>query len=75
MTKYWALDYVNDVTHECEPVYCDQLYYSEEDATRASAAIQQPDLYEVVWYSIKDLEEIYDGPVTIDENLKVHKVA
>ena len=75
MTKYWALDYVNDLTHECIPVYRDQLYYSEEGATYASTATRRPDLYEIVWYSIKDLEEIYDGPVTIDENLKVHKVA
>ena len=73
MEKYWALDYINSLDGECEPVYNDQLYYSEEGATYAATATRRPDLFDVTWYGIKDLEEIYDGPVIIDENMKVRK--
>ena len=75
MQIYWALDYVNELDNECELVYNDQLYYSEEGATYAATATRRPDLFDINWYGIKDLEEIYNGPVIIDENLKVHKVA
>ena len=71
--KYWALDYVNGLDNECELVYRDQLYRSEEDAMYVANATQRPDLFDITWYTELDLEEIYNGPVFIDENLKVRK--
>lgn len=67
MTVYYALDYVSST--ECELVYDDQLYATEQEAEEARPNFSY---FEVNWYSLKDLEEIYNGPVTIDENLQVH---
>lgn len=69
--KYWALDYVDD--SECELVVNDQLYLTEESALYAATATRRPDLYEVTWYTIPDLKEIYDGDIYIDSHLKIHK--
>lgn len=71
--KYWALDYVNELDNECELVYRDQLYRSEEGAMYAATATRRPDLFDITWYTELDLEEIYNGPIFIDENLKVRK--
>lgn len=59
MTKYWALDYVDDL--ECEPVYENQLYPTEAAAEAVRKQLYMPELFEVSWYSIRDLEEIYDN--------------
>lgn len=74
MKIYWALDYVNELDNECEPVYNDQLYYSEESAAYAATATRRPDLFDIAWYSIKDLEEIYNGNIEITSTLKVHVI-
>ena len=66
---YWALDYVGD--YECEMVFRDQLYRTEEDAERARQQLDRPDDYEVHWYGLLDLMEIYDGSVYISPDLSV----
>ena len=66
---YWALDYVGD--DECELVFRDQLYQTEEDAERARQQLNRPDDYEVHWYGLLDLMEIYDGFVSISPDLSV----
>ena len=71
-TKYWTLDYVNPYDNECELVYNDQLYATEEEAVAARKATGREDLFDVTWYGIPDLEDTYNGPVVIDENLRVH---
>lgn len=70
--KYWALDYVNSKDNECELIYNDQLYLTETAAKQARRQTGREDLFDVSWYGIKDLEDIYNGPVVIDEALKVH---
>lgn len=67
---YYALDYVG--YDECELVYNDQLYATETEAEDALAETSNTECFEVNWYGLRDLEEIYNGPVTIDENLQVH---
>ena len=69
--KYWALDYVNGADNECELVYNDQLYRTEEAAEAARASTQRPDLFDITWYTIKDLEEVFAHPVEINDDLKV----
>jgi len=71
MTKYYALDYINGELGECELVYNDQLYASEEEAAAAREQTGREDLFDINWYGIKDLEEIYNGEVTITPELKV----
>lgn len=70
--KYWALDYVNGELGECELVYNDQLYATEEEAATAREATGRPDLFDITWYSKLDLEEVYNMLVIIDKHLKVH---
>lgn len=72
MEKYWAIDYVNGELGECELVYGDQLYATEEEAIRAATETGRPELFDVTWYGVKDLDEIYNAPVTIDLLLKIH---
>ena len=69
MTKYWAVDYVDET--ECEPVVDDQLYATEEDAI--AAAEKYGDGYEVNWYTLADLEnDIYDySEISIGPDLVV----
>ena len=69
--KYWALDYVNGQDGECELVYNDQLYATEEDAYAAREATGRPDLFDVTWYTPLDLDEVYCHHVTILDNLTV----
>ena len=69
--KYWALDYVNGQDGECELVYNDQLYATEEDAYAAREATGRPELFDITWYTPMDLDEIYSHPVTILDNLIV----
>ena len=73
MTKYYALDYVNGQVGECELVFGDQLYRTEDEAAAAREATGRSDLFDVSWYGIKDLEEIYFSRVEIDKNLRVHR--
>ena len=70
--KYYALDYINGQDGECELVYGDQLYHTEDDAAAAREATGRSDLFDITWYGIKDLEDIYNGRVDIDEALRVH---
>lgn len=69
--KYWALDYVNGELGECELVYNDQLYATEEEAEAAREAIGRPDLFDITWYTPLDLDEVYGRTVTILDNLIV----
>ena len=69
--KYWALDYVNSQDNECELVYNDQLYATEEEAYAAREATGRPDLFDVTWYTQLDLDDIYLHRVTILDNLIV----
>ena len=69
--KYWALDYVNGQDGECELVYNDQLYSTEEEANAAREATGRPDLFDVTWYTPLDLDDIYLHRVTILDNLIV----
>ena len=71
--KYYALDYVNGQDGECELVYNDQLYMTEEEAEAAREATGRPDLFDITWYSELDLEEAYGAKVSIDEKLRVHR--
>lgn len=70
--KYWALDYVNGQDGECELVYNDQLYMTEEEAEAAREATGRPDLFDITWYGMKDLEEIYSANIHISQNLAIH---
>lgn len=73
MTKYWALDYINAQDSECELVYNDQLYATEEEAEAAREATGRPDLFDINWYTINDLEDdIYTCAFEIQDDLKVH---
>ena len=72
MMKYYALDYVNGELGECELVYNDQLYLTEEAADAAREATGRPELFDITWYSRMDLEETYNTEISIDEHLKVH---
>jgi hypothetical protein len=69
--KYWAIDYVNSVDEECELVYNDQLYATEQEAEQAREATGRPDLFDVTWYSYPDLVDVYDREVTIGADLRV----
>ena len=71
MKKYYALDYVDGELNECELVYNDQLYATQEEAEQARAGMSRPDLFDVTWYGIKDLEEIYDTEVRVNDKLEV----
>jgi hypothetical protein len=64
---YYAIDYVGP--DECQLVYDDQLYATEQEA---EAARPDSKYFEVNWYGYRDLEDVYNGLVTIDENLQVH---
>lgn len=71
MTKYWALDYVDDTW--CELVVDNTLYATEELAWAARAQKDNPEHYEVTWYSLADLkDDVFGVDVHIDENLIVH---
>lgn len=72
MEKYWAIDYINDELSECEPVYGDQLYVSEEEAETVRKTLDRPELFEVNWYGPRDIQEFYTRKITIDENLHVN---
>lgn len=69
MDKYWALDYVSDL--ECELVCDDQLYASKEDAIKARLSTSRPDLFEVNWYTLGDLREMYNDEIFITSDLRV----
>ena len=71
--KYWALDYVNGMDNECELVYNDQLYSSEEEAAAAREATGRPDLFDITWYSSLDLDEVYGATVNISDDLLVSR--
>ena len=71
MEKYYALDYVCGELGECELVYNDQLYATEEEAEQARAAMPRPELFDVTWYGIKDLEEVYNTEVRVNDELKI----
>lgn len=71
MKKYWTLDYVNGELGECELVYNDQLYSTEEEAAAAREKTGNPILFDVTWYTILDLEDIYHKDITISDELVV----
>lgn len=56
--KWYAIDYVSDC--ECELVYNDQLYLTEEAAQAACDELARPDYFEVNWYQLGDLAEVYN---------------
>lgn len=71
MKRWYALDYIGH--DECELVCNDQLYLTEEEAVAARKATGREGNFDISWYGIHDLEEIYNGDVEIDEStLKVH---
>lgn len=72
MKLWYALDYVNG--DECELVYNDQLYATETAAQAAREATDRPDLFDISWYGMADLQEIFNGEVDIDKNLLVHSI-
>lgn len=74
MKIYYALDYINSHDGECEPVYCDKLYDTEEEATAAREETGRPDLFDITWYGIKDLEEIYNRNIEITPDLMVRVI-
>lgn len=69
--KYWALDYVNGELGECELVYGDQLYTTEEEAEIARQSTGRPDLFDITWYTPLDLDDVYCHHVTILDDLTV----
>lgn len=69
--KYWALDYVNGELGECELVYNDQLYATEEEAEAARENTGHSDLFDITWYSELDLAEIYPTFTHVDSHLCV----
>lgn len=69
MKRWYALDFVSD--EECELVYDGQLYDTEGAAEAARDAMHRPELFEVNWYGIKDLEEVFGDRFEIDEHLRV----
>lgn len=70
MTKFWALDYVDE--YECELVVDAQLYRTEEEAREARAHLDHPERYEITWYTKSDLEkDVFCCDVTITPELKV----
>lgn len=71
MEKYYALDFINDC--ECELVYGDQLYATEAEAEAAREATERPELFDITWYTLNDLEDdVYTVPFEIDDNLHVN---
>lgn len=72
MEKYYALDYVDE--HECELVCDNKVYYTRAEAEAARVALPHPDLYEINWYTLADLADIYETEVYVDENMNVHYV-
>lgn len=66
---YYALDFVN--SEECELVYDEQLYMSEEAAASARAGMRRPECFDITPYRLIDLEDVFGGPVTITDDLKV----
>lgn len=72
MEKYWALDYINGELGECELVYDNQLYATEAEAKAAAEETGRPDLFDVTWYTMNDLEDdIYACNFHVDEELRV----
>lgn len=69
MKKYWALDYVDDTF--CELVCDDRVYDTEEEATAIRESKADKENYEVVWYSLADLKEIFDGNLLAIEEGRV----
>lgn len=69
--KYWALDYVNGELGECELVYGDQLYATEEKAEIARQSTGRPDLFVITWYTPLDLDNVYCHHVTILDDLTI----
>lgn len=67
---YWALDYVDDTS--CELVYKDKLYANKLEAEAARAAMRRPELFEVNWYTERDLRDMYeDDELEVDEKLEI----
>lgn len=66
---YYALDFVN--SEECDLVFEDQLYATEEEAAAARATMSCPECFDITPYRIIDLQDVYCGPVYVDENLRV----
>ena len=58
--KYWALDYVNGMDNECELIYNDKLYATEQDAEVARENTGRPDLFDITWYTLADLREVFN---------------
>jgi len=71
MKKYYALDYVDKL--ECELVYNGQLYLTEEEAEAAKSKMRRPELFDVTWYTLQDLQDdVFDGEsIVITPSLKV----
>ena len=74
MEKYYALDYVNKL--ECELVYNGQLYLTEEEAEAARSKMRRPELFDVTWYTLRDLQDdVFDGTqIMITDDLKVEVI-
>ena len=70
--KYYALDYINPDTQECELVYGDKLYHSEEEAEAARKRLPETDMLVVNWYTMADLEDdVYTAPFHITEDYTI----
>lgn len=68
---YWALDYIDE--RECELVYNDQLYDTQEAAEEARQEMRHPELFETNWYSYGDLLALYNQVnFTIDDQLHIN---
>lgn len=69
MKVYYALDYVDD--EYCELVVDGQLYETQEAAAAAKIQKSNPNLYEINFYTILDLKQIFEEPFEINSNLVV----
>lgn len=70
MSTWYAVDYVG--SQECELVVDDQLYTDEVSAEAAADAFDGPGYYEVNWYTLEDLRDVYNThEIEISPELKV----
>lgn len=70
MEKFWALDYVDE--YECELVVDAQLYATEKEAAAARELKQDPERYDITWYTKADLEDdVFGCEIFITPELKV----
>lgn len=69
--KYWTLDYIDETS--CELVFEEKLYANKLEAEAARAAMPRPERFEVSWYSLLDLRELFDDDkLEVDDKLQIH---